>query len=180
MLLKGTDLRYGPWADRQRDYLYNFFYPLDFQYIPSTTRAKEGELRVFEKFDFRFSTLSTANIDILFTDVKRETNVMHLNSGPGSYLEVILPLISKEDGYHSDIVGQILHLDSTTTLAYRPLAESETLEFKVRIEYGRMWNHHQTWHCNFTGCKTSVNLLYAHKIFFQNLIDDWAGKGIKF
>ena len=100
---------------------------------------------------------------------------MHLTSGPGSYLEVTVPLISKESGYYSDIVGQILHLDSTTTLAYRPLAESETLEFKVRIEYPRMWNHHQTWICNFTGCKTSVNLIYAHKIFFQSLIDDWAG-----
>lgn len=100
---------------------------------------------------------------------------MHLTSGPGSYLEVSVPLISKENGYCSDIVGQILHLDSTTTLAYRPLAESETLEFKVRIEYPRMWNHHQTWICNFTGCKTSVNLIYAHKIFFQSLIDDWAG-----
>ena len=100
---------------------------------------------------------------------------MHLTSGPGSYLEVSVPLISKETGYYSDIVGQILHLDSSTTLAYRPLAESETLEFKVRIEYPRMWNHHQTWICNFTGCKTSVHLIYAHKVFFQSLIDDWAG-----
>lgn len=143
--------------------------------MPATTRAKEGEIRFFEKFDFRFSTRSPANIDILFTDTKRETNVMHLTSGPGSYLEVSVPLISKENGYYSDIVGQILHLDSSTTLAYRPLAESETLEFKVRIEYPRMWNHHQTWHCNFTGCKTSVHLIYAHKVFFQSLIDDWAG-----
>lgn len=143
--------------------------------MPATTRPKEGEIRFFEKFDFRFSTRSPANIDILFTDTKRETNVMHLTSGPGSYLEVSVPLISKETGYYSDIVGQILHLDSSTTLAYRPLAESETLEFKVRIEYPRMWNHHQTWHCNFTGCKTSVHLIYAHKVFFQSLIDDWAG-----
>lgn len=29
---KGTNFSYGPWADRQREHLYKFFYPQD--YIP--------------------------------------------------------------------------------------------------------------------------------------------------
>ena len=28
---KGTDISYGPWADRQKDHLYKFFFPSDYQ-----------------------------------------------------------------------------------------------------------------------------------------------------
>jgi hypothetical protein len=28
---KGTDISYGPWADRQREFLYKFFFPQDYQ-----------------------------------------------------------------------------------------------------------------------------------------------------
>lgn len=28
---KGTDFSYGPWADRQRDHLFQFFFPQDYQ-----------------------------------------------------------------------------------------------------------------------------------------------------
>ncbi|CDW60775.1 hypothetical protein TTRE_0000916901 [Trichuris trichiura] len=30
LLGKGTSVRYGPWADKQRDSLYNFFYPINY------------------------------------------------------------------------------------------------------------------------------------------------------
>lgn len=84
---KGTDFSYGPWADRQRDYLYNFFYPPTFQMVPVSEKLKVGELRRFESLDIRLSTLYDAKIDILFSKNK-ETNALHLNAGPGTYLEV--------------------------------------------------------------------------------------------
>lgn len=28
---KGTDFSYGPWADRQREHLFKFFFPQDYQ-----------------------------------------------------------------------------------------------------------------------------------------------------
>lgn len=84
---KGTDFSYGPWADRQRDYLYNFFYPPTYQVVPVSEKPKVGELRRFESLDIRLSTLFDAKIDILFSKNK-ETNALHLNAGPGTYLEV--------------------------------------------------------------------------------------------
>uniref|UniRef100_T1KK05 Bridge-like lipid transfer protein family member 1 C-terminal domain-containing protein n=1 Tax=Tetranychus urticae TaxID=32264 RepID=T1KK05_TETUR len=173
---KGTHFGYGPWADRNRDHLYNFFYPPDYQPIVPTSKPKPGELRQAETFYIRLSTLADAAIDILFITKEKETKALHVNAGPGSYLEISIPWTCKEDGYQSHIWGQILHLDATTNLNFRSLAESETLEFDFKILYPRVWNHHQTWICSLTGCKATVDLIFAHKIFFCDLIDDWAGK----
>ncbi|GBL75453.1 Uncharacterized protein KIAA1109 [Araneus ventricosus] len=172
---KGTDFSYGPWADRQREHLYKFFFPQDFQTLEVTKQAKVGERRFCESFDIRLSTLAEATIDILFSKEK-ETNAIHMNVGQGSYLEVTVPMHITEDGYISRINGQLLHLEASTSLQYRSLVESETLEFDVQVKYPRIWNDHQNWTCILTGCKATVHLIYAHKHFFHALMEDWASK----
>ena len=42
---KGTLFRYGPWADRQRDKLYKFFFPPDYRDIEPTPSPKPGDTR---------------------------------------------------------------------------------------------------------------------------------------
>lgn len=172
---KGTDFSYGPWADRQREHLFKFFYPPDYQNLIVTPQPKPGDRRQMQAFDIRLSTLNEATIDILFSKNK-ETNAVHVNIGAGSYLEVNLPWIVLQDGYTTKITGQLLHLEATTSLQYRSMAESETLEFAVRCHYPLVWNQHQNWSISFTGCKATANLVYCHKGFFQDLINDWASK----
>jgi hypothetical protein len=74
-----------------------------------------------------------------------------------------------QDGYVTKITGQLLHLEATTSLQFRSLVESETLEFAVKCHYPIRWNDHQEWVLNLTGCKATVNLIYAHKWFFQGM-----------
>lgn len=168
---KGTDFSYGPWADRQREHLYKFFFPQDYQPLVVTKPRQIGEQRLCESFDIRLSTLAEATIDILFSKEK-ETNAVHMNVGPGSYLEVTIPWKITDDGYSTRINGQLLHLEASTSLQYRSLVESETLEFDVCVRYPRIWNEHQNWNCNLTGCKATVHLIYAHKYFFQGCQHD--------
>ncbi|GFU08724.1 transmembrane protein KIAA1109 [Trichonephila clavipes] len=172
---KGTDFSYGPWADRQREHLYKFFFPQDFQTLEITKQNRVGEKRFCESFDIRLSTLAEATIDILFSKEK-ETNAVHMNVGQGSYLEVTIPMRITEEGYISRLNGQLLHLEASTSLQYRSLIESETLEFDVQMKYPRIWNDHQAWTCSLTGCKATVHLIYAHKHFFHALMEDWASK----
>nr|XP_027205737.1 transmembrane protein KIAA1109-like [Dermatophagoides pteronyssinus] len=172
---KGTDFSYGPWADRQRGYLYSFFFPSNYQLMTVDEKPKLGERRRFESFDIRLSTLHEAKIDILFAK-NNETHALHINAMPGSYLEATIPWICNTDGYSTHILGQILHLDATTSLQFRPLIQSETFEFDVKIFFPRLWNGHQEWLCKITACKATVNLIFAHKIFIQDLIDDWSDK----
>ncbi|KAG7214078.1 hypothetical protein KM043_001440 [Ampulex compressa] len=172
---KGTDFSYGPWADRQREHLFKFFFPNDYQSLKITKSPIPGEKRQVQSFDIRLSTLNEATIDILFSK-NRETNAVHVNVGPGSYLEITMPWIVLQDGYTTKITGQLLHLEATTSLQYRSLVESETLEFGVKCHYPIRWNDHQEWTLNLTGCKATANLVYSHKEFFQDMINDWASK----
>ncbi|XP_024891805.1 uncharacterized protein KIAA1109-like isoform X13 [Temnothorax curvispinosus] len=172
---KGTDFSYGPWADRQREHLFKFFFPNDYQPLKITKLPKPGDKRQVQSFDIRLSTLNEATVDILFSK-NRETNAVHVNVGPGSYLEITMPWIVLQDGYTTKITGQLLHLEATTSLQYRSLVESETLEFGVKCHYPIRWNDHQEWTLNLTGCKATANLVYSHKDFFQDMINDWASK----
>ncbi|XP_029046657.1 transmembrane protein KIAA1109 homolog isoform X1 [Osmia bicornis bicornis] len=172
---KGTDFSYGPWADRQREHLFKFFFPNDYQPLKVTKTPVTGEKRQVQSFDIRLSTLNEATIDILFSK-NRETNAVHINVGAGSYLEITMPWIVLQDGYTTKITGQLLHLEATTSLQYRSLVESETLEFGVKCHYPIRWNDHQEWTLNLTGCKATANLVYSHKEFFQDMINDWASK----
>lgn len=172
---KGTDFSYGPWADRQRDHLFRFFFPPNYKNLEVTPQPKPGDRRQMQSFDIRLSTLNEATIDILFTKNK-ETNAVHINVGAGSYLEVTLPWIVLQDGYTTKITGQLLHLEATTSLQYRSMAESETLEYNIKCHYPLVWNHHQCWQLSLTGCKATAHLVYTHIDFFQDLINDWSTK----
>lgn len=173
---KSCTFSYGPWSDRQREFLYNFFYPLDYQEPEKATAPKLGQLRQFELFEFKINLLANSMVDILFSRENKETNVLHIGTGSGSCMEIRIPWMASEAGYTSHIKGSILHLDAKTCLNYRPLAESETFEFDLKIIYPNVWNGHQDWLLNLTASKATVNLIFAHKIFFCDLIDDWSSK----
>lgn len=73
----------------------------------------------------------SASIDILFSKNK-ETSAVHVITGAGSYLEVTLPWVTQTDGFTTKITGQLLHVDATTSLQFRSLAECETLQFNIK------------------------------------------------
>ncbi|XP_064482137.1 bridge-like lipid transfer protein family member 1 [Ornithodoros turicata] len=172
---RGTTFCYGPWADRQRDHLFRFFYPQDFQPVTPTPPAEVGERRRFQSFDIRLSTTADATFDILFSREK-ETNAIHVTVKQGSYLEVTIPWTSTEEGYSSSITGQLFHVEASTSLHYRNLLESEIFGFDVQTQYPLIWNGYQDWQCNLTGCRASVTLVHAHKGFLQALVEDWSCK----
>ncbi|XP_064637366.1 bridge-like lipid transfer protein family member 1 isoform X3 [Lineus longissimus] len=172
---KGTDISYGPWADRQREHLWKFFFPADYDPMEVTRMPEPGQRRIYKTFDFRMNILAEATLDILFTKNK-ETQAIHMNAGPGSYVEVTIPWITQEYGYTTKVLGQLLHLDATTSLQYRSLLECETLEFDVGMAYPSTWNEDQNWTCDLTACKASVVLIYHHKYFLAALFDDWGSR----
>ena len=45
-----------------------------------------------------------------------------MNLGPGSYMEITIPWVVGEGGCHNRVIGQLLHLDATTSLTVRTAA----------------------------------------------------------
>ncbi|XP_064107529.1 bridge-like lipid transfer protein family member 1 [Macrobrachium nipponense] len=172
---KGTNLCYGPWADRQREQLFSFFFPQDYQTMQIPKSQMPGELRQVHQFDIRLSIQTDATIDILFSKEK-ETNAIHMNVQKGSYFEMILPWMVGPDGYVTRINGQLLYVDASTSLQYRNLLEAESLDYSVHVHYPRVWNHHQSWDMQFNSSKATYHFLYSHKDFFQDMIEDWSSR----
>lgn len=172
---KGTVFSYGPWADNQRSLLYKFFYPVDYQRTPITVYPTAGERRIYTKFDLKVNTLHDATFDVLFmsNDVP---NAMHLNFVKGSWFECTVPWLIQENGSTTAIQGQFLMIDSSTSLEYRPLFTSETLSFNANLHYPRLWSDHQMWEFIFRGSKSTLNLVFKHKAFIQDLINEWASR----
>ncbi|KAL0968995.1 hypothetical protein UPYG_G00220970 [Umbra pygmaea] len=170
---KGTDFNYGPWADRQRDCLWKFFLPADYQSMSVTEVAQPGRPRKILAFELRMNIIADATIDLLFTK-NRETNAIHVNVGAGSYLEVNIPMTVGDAGYSPTIKGQLLHVDTTTSMQYRTLLEAEMLAFHVIASYPRVWNMPQSWNCEIEVYKATYHFIYAQKNFFTDLIGDWA------
>ncbi|XP_051507194.1 transmembrane protein KIAA1109 homolog isoform X2 [Myxocyprinus asiaticus] len=170
---KGTDFNYGPWADRQRDSLWKFFLPADYQPMKVSDVPTSGKPRQILAFELRMNIIADATIDLLFTK-NRETNAVHMNVGAGSYLEVNIPMTVGENGYSPTVKGQLLHVDTTSSMLYRTLLEAEMLAFHVIASYPRVWNMPQSWQCEIEVYKATYHFIYAQKNFFTDLIQDWA------
>ncbi|XP_067898614.1 bridge-like lipid transfer protein family member 1 isoform X8 [Heterodontus francisci] len=170
---KGTDFNYGPWADRQRECLWKFFFPADYQTLKVTELAKPRKPRQILAFELRMNIIADATIDLLFTK-NRETNAIHVNVGAGSYLEVNVPMTVGENGFSPTIKGQLLHVDATSSMLYRTLLEAEMLAFHLNAIYQRIWNMPQQWQCEIEVYKATYHFIFAQKNFFTDLIQDWA------
>ncbi|KAM7376688.1 hypothetical protein PAMP_006401 [Pampus punctatissimus] len=155
------------------DCLWKFFLPADYQAMKVTEMAEPGKPRQIQAFELRMNIIADATIDLLFTK-NRETNAIHVNVGAGSYLEVNIPMTVGENGYSPTIKGQLLHVDTTSSMQYRTLLEAEMLAFHVIASYPRVWNMPQLWQCEIEVYKATYHFIYAQKNFFTDLIQDWA------
>lgn len=50
------------------------------------------------------------------------------------------------------------------------------MEFSVVMEYPLDWNAAQKWHLSLTGTKATLHIIYEHRYFFQDLINDWSSR----
>ncbi|XP_048858560.1 transmembrane protein KIAA1109 homolog isoform X2 [Brienomyrus brachyistius] len=174
---KGTSFNYGPWVDRQRDCLWKFFFPPDYQSMKVNEPTPPGQLRQILAFELRMNIIADATVDLLFSKNK-ETSVVHVNVGAGSYLEVNVPMVVGENGFSTSIKGQLLHVDTTSSMQYRTLLETEMLAFHINACYPRVWNMPQWWECEVEVYKTTYHFIYAQKNFFTDLIQDWASDSV--
>ena len=172
---KGTNFCYGPWADRQREQIYKFFYPHDYQNHTPTPMAKAGDKRQAPIFRLRLSTQHSSTFDILFSKQKKTENI-HLEMKPGTNFEIKIPYDCSPTGFTTNFNGTLMMAEATTSLPYRDLIRCETFHINLDMNYPLSWNAHQEWKFRFTASKTSLNFIFAHKWFFQEMIDDWSSK----
>lgn len=60
-----------------REYLWKFFYPVNYEELVPTPVPEPGQTRQFKQFEFRINILAEATIDFLFT--KDKVNIITVN-----------------------------------------------------------------------------------------------------
>ncbi|VDK65860.1 unnamed protein product [Onchocerca ochengi] len=169
---KNTVFSYGPWADAQRVLLYDFFFPPEYRNSEVTIMPKEGERRILLSHDMRISLWSDAAIDIWFMRGD-ELNALHLRVKQGSSVDLKIPWITTEKGYETTLRSCFLFVDSSTSLAYPKFFQCETLRLTLNVHYPRIFNGHQVWKYIIKVNKASAWVVFDHKHFFVDLINEW-------
>jgi hypothetical protein len=86
------------------------------------------------------------------------------------------PWLTKNYGYKTDIVANLNNVHSVTNMSFKQFISAERLRVTVDINYPLRWNDLQTWNVNLDFYKSTVYFVFYHKIFFQDLINDWSSR----
>ena len=93
-----------------------------------------------------------------------------------SSLVCSIPWLTKQYGYKSTINGVFNSVQGTTNLSFKQFLNVETFKLDVEINYPLVWNDQQLWKIDIELYKSSIFLLFYHKIFFQDMINDWSSR----
>ncbi|KAI6182660.1 FSA-C domain-containing protein [Aphelenchoides bicaudatus] len=172
-LHKNTIISYGPWADKQRALLYSFFFPSDYNTVQVTQMPRVGERRIYIQHTTQVFFTNDASIDVWFMR-NEELNAIHTRINHGSSLECTVPWICHENGYQSVFEGSFLFLEATTSLPFREFINCESAHFNLTVNFPRVQNAHQMWNFNLQLHRISTYIVWDHKRFLTDLIDEWS------
>lgn len=83
------------------------------------------------------------------------------------------PWICHEDGYKTIVEGSFLFLEATTSLPFREFINCESCHFNLECRFPRVVNAHQEWIFNLQLHRITTYIVWDHKRFFTDLIDEW-------
>ncbi|CAF3993537.1 unnamed protein product [Rotaria sp. Silwood2] len=171
---KETKIAYGPWADRQRELLWQYFLPTIYEESLITSEPSIGQTRIFKSVHFKLLLNCPTTLDLYFMN-KMKLQQLHIECPlKGSHINVVLPFSTNPDGFDTFLSMNILQPIIRTNLSFSPLAQAENILINVHIHYPRLWNSLQNWLIDITAKKPKVYFVFEHKNFFQGLINDWS------
>ncbi|CAF4065238.1 unnamed protein product, partial [Rotaria sp. Silwood2] len=171
---KETKIAYGPWADRQRELLWQYFLPTIYEESLITSEPSIGQTRIFKSVHFKLLLNCPTTLDLYFMN-KMKLQQLHIECPlKGSHINAVLPFSTNPDGFDTFLSMNILQPIIRTNLSFSPLAQAENILINVHIHYPRLWNSLQNWLIDITAKKPKVYFVFEHKNFFQGLINDWS------
>lgn len=175
MLSKRATLRYGPWADEQRDLIYRSVFPV--QRLPITPSSLFE--RQFESFNIRIKTEDTLEIQLRFRHDRQDEQAnefVAFECQQASYVEIRVPWIIGPAGFTSTIACHLEQFHSRTSLQWQRFVEADVLDATIEMHYPLVWNAPQIWEIQLDFRRTTLFFFFQHKDFFSQLFDDWSSR----
>ena len=194
---KHTIINYGPWYDRQREALWKFFFPPNYEKLEPQPEPTLNERRQTSKFDFMIylkDPNSEINIPYTTNSFKFPDNFdfslkndfkkylypgekkLTLKCRSESYLECSIPWLTRQFGYKTTIKGKLNSVLANTNMSFKELINADSVKFDIDINYPLDWNDMQTWNFDIELFRSTIFIVYYHKNFFQDLINDWSSR----
>ncbi len=160
-------LAYGPWADRQREMLWKFFFPPSYRPMEITPPARVGELRVAQKFVLDVKSSTAVRMDLWFTEAKKQANKFSIHGDAGSTFKLTLPWVTGVDGYTTKMALSLTQGRMVTDCLWHDLLTSSQFDLNLRVHYPCDWNSLQTWDFDIDGKDAVFCMLFTQKDYFK-------------
>nr|CAH8826612.1 unnamed protein product [Trichobilharzia regenti] len=170
---KVCQLNYGPWADRQRDIIWRFFFPPSYQIAKPSEPISVGQPRVAKKFVFELKTSTNIDLNVYFTR-NNIVESLKLSGFPNSIIKLNIPWLIGRNGFITTLHVNLIKSSLITEHLWRNLLTSDQyVNLDLKMHYPREWNMRHLWDIAIDIRDAQLTILFDYKHYFKGLIDDW-------
>ncbi|CAB4400532.1 unnamed protein product [Rhizophagus irregularis] len=194
LVFTGVHLDYGPWADRQRSILQNFFFPPIYRNANQTKKLSPGQDRIHTTFKIfiQFEDQVTLRIptkepskDLKYTNSEGRMDESHPlgNNRPYGWLEfkvdedsiinMTLPMVYTEEGYSNSLDVTLKNVVAQSSVNFSDLLTAKQCRIRCDLPNPIIWNQARRWDFDIHFTDARIYLLRDHITLLQDLIKDW-------
>lgn len=189
--IHGGIVKYGPWADRQRDALQRAFAPSIFFDSAPKARLQPGETRVHtdiilniflaEETTFRMPTREPSKdwiFDNANPDAERRYGWLDVSVGANSSIVFTQAQFATSHGYDAMLA---LHLDSlqiASSVNLETFIHSKSCKLSITMPTPLRWDAQRDWGFDVTLDTPVVTLLRDHVQLISDLARDWSSGAV--
>ena len=187
----GGTIKYGPWADRQRDALQKAFAPAIFFHSEPHPRLRPGDTRVHttlllninltEETTLRIPTREPSkdwSFDNTPPETERRYGWLDVVVGPNSSITYTQSQLASKRGYDSMVV---LHLDTVSiasSVNLENFVASKSCQVTMSMPTPLRWDAQRDWVLDIALDHIDVTLLRDHVQLISDLARDWSSGAV--
>ncbi|KAF0369743.1 fermentation associated protein [Gigaspora margarita] len=188
-----AQINYGPWADRQRTILQNFFFPPLYRNSEQTKKLSPGQTRLHTSFKILVQFNSPVTLRVPLREIskdwkysqndsqeefqipssQRQYGWLEINANSDSTISMTMPMVLTDKGYSNNLIINFEDLDMQTSVNDSRFIKAEKCEIKCDLPSPLVWNQSRTWEFDIYFMEAEIFLLRDHITLFQDLIKDW-------
>ncbi|OCF34831.1 hypothetical protein I316_03376 [Kwoniella heveanensis BCC8398] len=181
------NVRYGPWADQQREAIQRAFAPSLFFDSEPKPRLQLGDTRVHttlvlhllleDETVMRIPTREPSKdwqYDNAPADVERRYGWLDVVVGPNSSISYTQDQVATKHGYDSMLVLQLDSLGISSSVNLDTFIKAKTCKLSMTMPTPLEWDAQRDWGMDVTLDTPSISLLRDHVTLISDLAKDWS------
>ncbi|KAI9029541.1 hypothetical protein CLU79DRAFT_810102 [Phycomyces nitens] len=186
-------IHYGPWTDRQRSVIQDYFFPSSYRNNAPTPRLQPGQQRMATCFDFHLEFMTEATLrfptrerskDWKYDEDSDDLDIgvdgyytrpygwLDIKAGTDSSVKLMIPYVYGRQGCASTLDINLKNVDVSTSINYASFLKASNFEMKLLMNSPLEWNAHRVWEIKASTNRPHIFLLRDHIFLFQDMLKD--------